>query len=65
MSHLTLTIFILVAILLYGGLGILFYTPETGFSWLFGLLGATFLVVVGIVYLVRRDLSRLEKKNSK
>ena len=62
MSHLTLSILIVVVVILYGGLGILFYTPETGFSWLFGLLLATAIVIAGIVFFVRRDLKRLQNK---
>ena len=62
MNHLTLSILIVVAVVLYGGLGVLFYDPETGFSWLYSLLGASALVIAGIVFFIRRDLNKLRSQ---
>ena len=59
MSSFNLLVLVIAALALYIGLGVMFYTPETGFSWLLWFVGGTLLVFVIIGYLARRDLMKL------
>ena len=62
MSHLNLAIYIFLAVILYFGLGAVFYSPETGFSWLLWFMLATALVLGGIWVLLKREIKKIESK---
>lgn len=51
-SRLAVTVGAVFLVAVYLGLGLLFYSPEQGFGWLWGFLLVTFIVLGGFALLI-------------